>query len=60
MPSVANSSSSIYKLLIMVVIINLGLALIMDVIFTYKTNLLITLETMQLLSYLIFFSSPFS
>lgn len=60
MPTKTNTSSTQYSVLVLVVIINLALALMLECLFKYKTNLLLTLETMQMLSYLYYFSTPFS
>lgn len=60
MPSVTNSASTLYKILLFAVLVNIGLSLLIEGLFRHKSNLLITLETMQLLSYLYYFSSPLS
>jgi hypothetical protein len=60
MPNIKNSNRKIYMGLIYVIVTNLILTLILEIIFKYKTNLLIIIEMMQLLAYLYYFSAPFS
>lgn len=43
MPTKANSSSTQYSALVIIILINLGLTIFLDCIFKYKTNLLLTL-----------------
>ena len=60
MPNLYNTSQTIYKTLLYIVVINIAITVIFELFYKYKTNLLLTIETMQLLSYLYYFATPFS
>ena len=59
-PNMTNSESVASSILFYVLIINLALCILLEFILKYKTNLLAMVETMQILSYFIFFSVPLS
>lgn len=60
MPGTKNSSAGLYTALVYVVWCNIALTILLEFILKYKTNLLLFIETMQILSYLYYFSTPFS
>lgn len=60
MPATQNSKTELHTALVYVIWCNIAITLVLEIIFQYKTNLLLFIETMQLLSYLYYFSAPLS